>query len=351
MKQPLILTGGRGFLGLHLVRAFLEDGRFHPVVVDLAESGKSEFPEGVDFYQGDIRDEGFMATVFQEVAPKVLVHAAAQLPRAEPSEIQSTTVGGTRLLLNLAESHGVERTVFLSSTAVYGTHPSGPYREDDTELIGFGPYGRAKVDAEKLCEEARSRGQIVSIIRPKSFLGPGRMGVFQLLFDWILEGRRIPMMGSGDNAFQLLDVRDLCSAVLMLLGMETVSANRTYNIGATDYGSVRTDLEGLCAHAGTKARPISIPVAPANGVLSLLYALNLSPIYPWVFRTAALDSEVDVDRILGLGWRAEYSNIRCLIDAFDWYRTEGKGSRSGPRTTGHRSPWEHGAIKVIRHFF
>ena len=103
-------------------------------------------------------------------------------------------------------------SILISSTAVYGVPERHPIHEDDP-LVGVGWYGESKIEAELLAGEFGRRGLDVVIVRPKTFIGPERLGVFEILFDWIREGRRIPILGDGGNLYQLLAVEDLVDAV------------------------------------------------------------------------------------------------------------------------------------------
>ena len=116
-------------------------------------------------------------------------------------------------MLAAALDAGVRRVVLISSTAVYGVPERHPIDEDDP-LVGVGWYGESKIEAEHLAAEFGRRGLDVVVIRPKTFIGPERLGVFEILFDWIREGRRIPILGDGDNLYQLLAVEDLVDAVV-----------------------------------------------------------------------------------------------------------------------------------------
>src|SRR5205814_7396267 len=111
----------------------------------------------------------------------VVVHTAAALPHYRKEDIFSTDVDGTRNVVDAAFQHGVDRLIHISSTAVYGIPDHHPLREDD-RLEGVGPYGEAKILAEQVCAEYRERGLCVTTIRPKSFVGPERLGVFALLY-------------------------------------------------------------------------------------------------------------------------------------------------------------------------
>ena len=190
----------------------------------------------------------------------VLVHAAAALPiRGSRREIMSVNVDGTAALLAAAREEGVRRVVYISSTAVYGVPKVHPLAED-FPLEGVGAYGESKIACERLV--ASSPLETV-IIRPKTFLGPERLGVFEILFDWIRDGRRIYVLGRGDNRYQLLAVEDLVDAIARACTADV--AGDVFNVGATEFGTVRSDLEALIAHAGTALAPAPDPRAAGRG--------------------------------------------------------------------------------------
>ena len=139
--------------------------------------------------------------------------------------------------------------MLVSSTAVYGVPERHPIHEDDP-LVGVGHYGESKIEAERLCEAFARRGLETVIVRPKTFVGPERLGVFEILFDWIREGRRIPILGDGANRYQLLAVEDLVDAIVRCL--DAPVAGEALNVGAARFGTVREDLEALIDHAGSR---------------------------------------------------------------------------------------------------
>jgi len=196
-----LITGGSGFLGINLVRSLLTKG--HSVrSLDIAPF---EYPEKsqIEIHTGDIRDATTVAKACEGI--DIVIHSAAALPLYAADDIRSTDVEGTRNVLVEAFKAGAERVVHVSSTAVYGIPDHHPLYETD-RLHGVGPYGQAKIEAEKVCEEFRAQGKCVPVIRPKSFIGPERLGVFALFYDWAADGHNFPMIGSGKNRYQLLDV-------------------------------------------------------------------------------------------------------------------------------------------------
>jgi nucleoside-diphosphate-sugar epimerase len=248
----------------------------HVVSLDIAPF---DYPEKdqIETVAGDIRDPECVARCMQGVT--WVIHTAAALPLYTEQEIMTTDVDGTRNLLEAARQAGtVERFVHISSTAVYGIPDHHPLLEDD-KLDGVGPYGIAKIEAEKVCLELRKSGMCVPIIRPKSFVGPERLGVFALFYDWARDGRNFPMIGNGRNRYQLLDVEDLCEAIWLTLdeGQAHV-VNDTFNIGAREFTTMREDYQAVLDHAGHGKRIIGTPAKPDHLGTAHARGLHLSPL-------------------------------------------------------------------------
>lgn len=341
-----LVTGGAGFLGINLCRHLLAQGQ-RVRSIDIAAF---DYPErdAVEVIQGDIRDR---ETVEQAMAGvDMVVHCAAALPLDSEDNILSTEVDGTRILLESALDFGVSRFIYISSTAVYGIPDHHPLREDD-RIEGVGPYGEAKIRAEALCREYRGRGLCVPVLRPKTFVGPERLGVFALLYGWAAEGRNFPVLGSGNNRYQLLDVEDLCTAIELCASAGEDEVNDTFNVGAREFGTMRENFQAVLDRAGFGRKVIGFPARPVIWTLKLLERLHLSPLYRWVYETAAEDSFVSIERIESrLGFRPKYSNREALIRNYEWYlahRDEYRG------TTGisHRVPWKQGILGLVKHLF
>ena len=236
------------------------------------------------------------------------------------------------------------RAIFISSTAVYGVPEHHPIREDDP-LVGVGAYGGSKIEAEAVCRAFELRGLETVILRPKTFLGPERLGVFEILFDWIREGRRIPILGDGSNRYQLLAVDDLVEAVVRCFGAPV--GGQALNVGAARFGSVRDDLGVLCAHAGSGSRLLPVPARPAELALRGLELLQLSPLAEWHYRTAHRDSYVAIDRARELlGWEPRMSNAEALCATYDWYLAH--RDRLGDAGVTHRVPWDQRALGLLK---
>jgi len=345
-QKTYLITGGAGFLGINMTRYLLAQG--HKVVsLDLLPFDYPERPQ-ITEVTGDIRNRADVDKAMQGV--DIVIHTAAALPLYKKEDIFSTDIDGTRNVIDSAHKHGVERFIHISSTAVYGVPDHHPLYEND-KLVGVGPYGIAKIEAEKVCLEYQQLGMTVSVIRPKSFIGPERLGVFALLFDWAKDGKGFPIPGKGNNLYQYLDVEDLCDAIYLCATLPKENVNDIFNVGAKEYGTFKGDFQAVLDHAGFGKKVRSFPVAPALWTLRILDRLKLSPLYPWVYETAIKDSFVSIEKAeQKLGWKPKFSNKDALIRNYDWYVANLANFEKQTGVT-HRVPWSQGVLKIAKRFF
>src|SRR3954467_7423713 len=336
------ISGGAGFLGLHLARRLLADGD-EVRTLDLAPLDDAGLERDVEELRGDVRNPADAARLAE--GADVLVHAAAALPIQNSREgIRSVNVEGTAVTLAAALEAGVRGPGLISSPAVYGVPKHHPLRED-APLVGVGDYGESKIEAERVARRAGRRGLEVVVLRPKTFVGPERLGVFEILFDWIREGRRIPILGDGSNRYQLLGVEDLVEATVS--AAEADVAGETFNVGATEFGTVRSDLEGLMAPARPGRPPPPVPARPAELALRALELARLSPLAEWHYKTAHRDSFVDVSKARALpDFEPRFSNEDALIRTYDWYLDNREAASRSAGVT-QRVPWNQQALALF----
>lgn len=348
-KRCVLVTGGSGFLGINLIRALLECGVDEIRSLDLVAF---DYPEKsnpkVKTVVGDIRDREAVRAIMRGVTE--VVHAAAALPLYKKEDIFSTDIDGSRIVIEEALAAGVPRFVHISSTAVYGIPDHHPLYEDD-KLIGVGPYGESKIKAEEVCAAAREKGMVVSVLRPKSFIGPERLGVFALLYDWAHTGHNFPLIGSGNNRYQLLDVADLCDAINAALTLPGEKVNTTFNIGARVFTTMKDDYQAVLDAAGHGKRTIGFPAWPAIWALRTLEFFHLSPLYKWVYETACEDSFVSIEKAERLlGFNPQYSNKDALLRNYRWY-VENLSAFSSASGVTHRVPWKQGILGLLKLIF
>ena len=342
-----LITGGAGFLGINLARHLLGKGQA-VVSLDIAPFDYPDVADRVTAFEGDIRDPSAVERAMAGV--DVVVHTAAALPLYKKQDILTTDIDGTRNVLEAAQAARVDRFIHISSTAVYGIPDHHPLREDDP-LVGVGAYGQAKIRAEELCLDFRRRGMCVTILRPKSFVGPERLGVFALFYDWAKDGRSFPLLGDGKNRYQLLDVEDLCDAIWLAATIDRERASDTFNIGAREYDTMREDYQAVLDYAGHGKRIRTLPAGPIIAVLRILERLRLSPLYKWVYETASKDSFVAIEKAeQALGFDPKYSNRDALIRNYRWYVDNFANFESVSGVT-HRTEWKQGVLRLAKRFF
>ncbi len=343
----IYITGISGFLSINLVRYLLSKGYTDIAGIDLVDF---DYPERnkIDFLQGDIRDKEALAKSMK--GADLVIHTAAALPLYSPEDIYTTDIVGTNNVLEQALQYNIKRFVHISSTAVYGVPDHHPLYETD-RVYGVGPYGEAKVQAEEICKGYREKGLSVSILRPKSFVGPERLGVFAIFYEWASEGKNFPNIGPGNNLYQLLDVEDLCQAIHSCMTLSEEKVNDTFNIGAAIYSTMKNDYQAVLNEAGFGKKIIPFPVKPVVFALKVLEFLKLSPLYPWIYETASKDSFVSIEKAQAqLGYAPKYSNKDALIRNYHWY-LENKSKLTGGSGVSHRLPWKQKALKLLKIFF
>lgn len=339
-----LITGGSGYFGSLLTKKLLENG-YECTIFDLNDA--SDRPAGVNFIQGDIRDKEKVAEACKGM--DIVHHNVAQVPLAKDAHLfYSVNIDGMENVLASAKSEGVKKVLYTSSSAVFGVPKRAalPVRET-TQPNPAEAYGNAKYFAERLCRAYADNGLDVSIVRPRTILGHGRLGIFQILFEWVSEGRHIPVLGSGDNVYQFVHADDLAQ-VCMLAGENPGS--EIYNCGAVRYGTMRSMLEALCHHAGTGAKVRSLPMKPTVWGMKVTSRLGLSPLseYHWLMygKSMYFDNEKVKNE---LGYEAKYSNEEMICDSYDWYINNRDSLHfAGEGESIHRSALHQGILKLLK---
>jgi nucleoside-diphosphate-sugar epimerase len=336
----LIVTGGCGFLGIHVCKE-LQKKFTKILVVDIDEFRKQEYPKNVEYKKIDVRDLESLKKAFKGY--DAVVHAAAALPLWKEKDIYSVNLDGIRNVLEAALANKIKRVVQISSTAVYGVPDHHPLYETD-ELIGVGPYGITKIKAEAICEEYRKKGLIIGIVRPKTFIGTERLGVFQILYDWVEAGALIPAIGNGRNRYQLLEVQDLVQAIYLLLTKPAKVANDTYNIGAKNTKPIEDYLMEFFKSVNSKSTVMKTPAGLIIFMLEIFWMLRISPLYKWVYGTAHKDSFVSIEKAeKKLGWKPKFTEAQALKHAYDWYKKNENEVKNLSGVT-HRVAWKQGIL-------
>lgn len=346
MKKMLLITGGTGFLGVHIARRALKDG-FTVTLLDIAPLDAKDLIGKVTVIKADIRDKKKIIPAFKNQTH--VVHAAAALPIQKTKQaIFSTNIDGTRNVLDAAYKNKVKRLVFISSTALYGVPKHLP-EEEDSPIDPIGYYGESKLAGEKLCHAYMKKGLAINIIRPKTFLGPERLGVFELWFEAIYRGKRVFLLGNGKNPYQLLAVSDVVDAILKALTSPV--KNEIFNIGAKEFTSWKEDIGAVITYAKSKSVVTGLPVKPSQVILGILETLGVSPIAAWHYKTLPVPSYVSTKKAeKKLHWKAKKSNKDLLLENYKWYEKNHDTIVNAVGMT-HRVGWNFQILNLVSRFF
>lgn len=342
----ITVTGGAGVLGQNLVKRLVVAG--HQVTgLDLAR-----MPEmaGLNQIVGDIRDQSKANLAVK--GADVVIHAAAALPSYTPRNIRSISVGGTRIIMQACYEAKIRRVIHISSSAVYGLPNSVPTQEDyPRERVD--PYNCAKIDAEIVCEAYRARGMVIPILRPKTFLGPHRLGIFAMLFEWAQEGHNFPLIGGGKYRSQMLDVDDFVDVICRVMSEHDDVVNDTFNIAATKFTTLHDDFQAVLDAAGHGKRIVSLPKTITIGALRVLEIIGASPVYKRLIYKLSRDAYVSTEKAQRtFDFAPVHSNKSTIVRTFRWWQSW-KKSRGGTIKHGHtsREPWKQGVLSLAKAIF
>jgi nucleoside-diphosphate-sugar epimerase len=336
-----LITGGSGYFGSLLINKLLEQG---VSCISLDISDANDRPDGVEFICADIRDIQAVKSAVDGV--DVVYHNVAQVPLAKDVDLfKSVNELGTENILKAAHEAGVNKLIYTSSSAVFGVPDINPVTEATRPKPGE-EYGLAKYKGELMCHQYQSLGLDVSIIRPRTIMGHGRLGIFQILFEWIAEGYNIPVLGDGNNIYQFVHSDDLAEACI-LAGNR--SGSDIFNCGAAVFGSMRNVLEDLCDYAKTGSKVKSVPMTPAVLGMRLTSALGLSPLGAYHSLMYGRSMYFDITKAQrDLGWKPRYSNTEMFIESYDWYLKNRELVLNQAGASHHRSAVKQGVLNLIK---
>ena len=335
-----LVTGGSGFLGHLIVRRLLEKGER---VRSLDVWKSPDHPPEAEHLHCDVLDRDGVARAMRDVG--IVHHNAALVPLTKSGgRFAQVNHIGSQIVAEEAARAGADAFVYMSSSTVFGKPAQCPIT-NNTPLAPIEVYGETKLAGEKAARAACPDGMTFISVRPRTILGEGRFGIFQVLFDWIREGRKIYIIGNGGNLFQFVHASDLMNFYMLALAREEPG---NYNVGAAEFRTLREDLEALIALAKTKSRVVGLPIAPAFWTLRALDVLGLSPLAPWHYMSYHLPFHFDVAPLLEMGWKPRYSNIGMFSESYEWFLENRDQLAREKAASAHRSPLKEGVLGILR---
>jgi UDP-glucose 4-epimerase len=306
-RLPVLVTGGAGFIGSHIVDAFLKKGHDVVVLDDLSTGDRARVNEKARFVSGDIRSTD-LVSLFRDQRIDTIFHLAAQIDVrhsvADPVNDAEINVLGTIRIAQAALEAGVSQIVFSSSGgAIYGD-PEGFSAAESHPLNPYSPYGVAKLAGEKYLEAlARGSKLVVTNLRYSNVYGPrqdgrGEAGVIGIWMNHLLSGQQALIFGTGEQTRDFVQVRDVVAANVAAHDRRQAG---TFNIGSGVETSVN-ELYRLVAQAvGTEMKARYEPPKPGEQMRSVLDPSRAKE---------------------GLGWTASVGLPEGLRETAEWFRAK-----------------------------
>ena len=304
-KLVILVTGSSGFSGQVLIPKLRTLG-CEVIGIDY-KSGQ---------YTTKVIDISKPFTIEQNV--ETVIHLAARLEhdRCSSKEYHETNVEGTKNVLDIAlKDHAF--FIYVSTTAIYGS-PKSPISEN-TKIAPNGDYAQTKWFGEKLCEEYKSKGLNIAIVRPSVLIGKKRLGIYKIIFKNLYNNSPVHILGNGDNKISFVNIDDFCNFLIYLVGKKINKI--TVNFGGKIPGTLNFILQELKRHTNSKSKIQHIPTQ-FLGILTILSKLKIIPVTSWHLSVMHKDYYYDDKLLLSTGYNYKYEPIDALKDMSDYYKSQ-----------------------------
>ena len=301
--------GSTGFVGSNL--NIEEEGiEFHGIDIDdRAERLNSKYAsfKKIDFLSLECID------YIGQLQPDYIVLLAGiqfTLPIQKRQERKASFVSNIKIAsqasLILNQMPGITKLIYVSTDMVYGIQESLIVTEEN-QPQPIGEYGQSKLDSENVLREHESR---VLVFRPRLIVGPGRMGTVKLLSRFINKNLPIPLIGNGENRYQMLSVFDLWSAIEKSIRTHIVGV---FNLGSNQPPTLNDLFPGVLRALGKRNRIVRLPRRLSERALLLLDFCNLSPLAPEQFLIAGHNCILSTAKFKAqTGWIPQYSDEEII---------------------------------------
>jgi nucleoside-diphosphate-sugar epimerase len=310
MKINTLVTGGSGFFGSFLVKKLVSQS-YNVSIFDL---NAEYINDNIKAVRGDIRNKDDLEKSLDNI--DIVYHNVAQVPLANNKKLLwEVNFLGTRNLLELCQKRNVKKIIFTSTSAIYGVPPSNPVTEL-TRALPLEEYGKAKLASENLCKQYSQEYNLdITIIRPRTILGAGRLGIFEFLFDWIKNNQPVPVFDGGKNIYQFVHANDL--ADVCILSAQRKGYNE-YNVGSDKFGSMFDLIYNLIKKVNSKSRIVSLPMHLFEKIMNFTSKIGASPFSPYHSLMYGRSLYFDISKIKKeLNFNPRYSSDQAILESYN----------------------------------
>lgn len=318
--KTVCVTGCSGYLGKQVVQTLCDSG-YAVIGIDIKNMVNEKVTRNSNFHfvKGDITQKGDIFAACRGV--NAIVHCAAALAQFvhDQARMEEININGTQNVIGACKKFSIKQLIFISSVEVYGIDVPIPCSED-APLQPVCPYGKHKVEGERMCIRLADKGVAVSILRPPTINGPGQNEPFLVAqMEAVYKGKPVILPGGGKSRLQMVDVRDVANAIKLCLEKVTKGL-LIANIASDNVPTIYELVKALFVHAGKKERIIAVPAILARLLVRGLSKVKLSPLEPQHLEIALRDYVFDNTRAKQtLGWLPTKNDIESAIDAYEYH--------------------------------
>ena len=338
-----LITGGAGFFGTILKQYFLDKGA-ECVSIDL-EPDDYTHPH-FKAYQGDINDNVLMDEIFAKYKFDAIFHCAALLAHVKKDlkRLWHANVDGTENVCQYALRNNISKIIFISSNCLWAKNFDEPVKE--TEIPNpVEIYGKSKLEGEKILLSHKDKINSI-IFRSPTIMDEGRLGLLGILFEFIDENRKLPMVGDGKNIYQFIYAKDMAKAFELALNADYTEI---FNIGSDNVKTFNEVYEYVIKRSGSKSRLIHFPRLPMIWAMKICFWLGLSPLGPYQYKMIASSFVFDTAKIKQkLGFNPTLTNEEMLLRAYEFYHHNKEEILNRKNVSAHNSVAKMGIIKLLK---
>ena len=317
-RRRVFIVGGSGFLGTETA-ILLKKNSYDVYIADLLTT-KNNCPKDIPFIPIDITNlyslEGLNIKendIIVNLASKQYHNQLNYFNRQK--QFDSVNLYGANNLMDKAITSKAAGYIFFSSDMVYGNPKEIPVLED-SELNPLAEYGYSKLKAEKSLIKKAKNIIPLTIFRPRLISGPGRLGIFNILFWFIQKSLPVPIIGSGNNCYQMVSVFDCANAIL--LAIEKDIPSKIFNLGSERKIQIQHLINELIMYASSKSMTIPIYHNIVKPILFCFDKIGMTILYPEQFLIADKNYILDINKVKrSLGWNPQFDDQQMIIQAYE----------------------------------
>ena len=338
-----LITGGAGFFGSILKKYFLEKGD-ECVSIDLEPDSYKH--KNFKAFQGDINDNELMEKIFSEFQFDAIFHCAALLAHVKKDlkKLWHANVDGTKNVCRFALKYNINKIIFISSNCLWAKNFDEPVKETE-QPNPVEIYGKSKLEGEKILLSHKDKINSI-IFRSPTIMDEGRLGLLGILFEFIDENRKLPMVGDGKNHYQFIYAKDMAKAFELALKADY---SEIFNIGADDVKTFNEVYQYVIEKSGSKSRLYHFPKLPMIWAMKICFWLGISPLGPYQYKMIASSFVFDTSKIKQkLGFKPTLTNEEMLLRAYEFYHQNKTEILNRKNVSAHNSVAKMGVIKILK---